>query len=340
MLTKLRFAIPCFAVAIALASIAQAAMEYEVRTLPIPGATSAGVLMDYIAFDPETKFVWVPAGNTAQVVVVDTASGSVKQISGLPTAEMGAGDRKRVVGPSSVSIGGGMAYVGNRADSSICAFDARSLANGPCRKLDGMPDGVAYVGGANEVWVTTPRDRSIRVLDAKTLEEKSKITLDGSPEGFAADPAHGRFYTNLEDKDRTLAIDIATRKTVETWNPGCGEEGPRGLRVDTSAQHLFVACTSKVSTLDAAHGGRVLSSVDTGEGVDDLDYAPAAHLLYAGAARAAKLTVAHVDSAGKLTVEGQAATRPGARNPAVTDRGVVYLTHGSGGELVVATPKK
>ena len=327
-------------VAVALAAATLGAIEYEIRTLPIPGATSAGVGMDYIAFDPQTRFVWVPAGNTAQVVVIDSTNGSVKQIAGLPTAEMGSGDRKRIVGPSSVTIGGGNAYVGNRADSSVCAFDARSLAKGPCGKVDAMPDGVAYVGGRNEVWVTTPRDKSIRVLDAKTLEERAKIPLDGSPEGFAVDSPHGRFYTNLEDKDRTLAIDIATRKTAETWNPGCGEEGPRGLRIDSAAQQLFVACTAKVEALDASHGGKVLSSIDTGEGVDDIDYVPATHLLYAGAARAAKLTVARVDAQGKLTVEAQVATRSGARNAAVTDRGVVYLTHGSGGELVVATPKK
>ena len=338
MRTKRRVTLPSL-LAFALAAAAFAAVDYDVKTLPIPGASGA-VLMDYIAFDPDTKFVWVPAGNTAQIVVIDTASGSVKPISGLPTAEMGSGDRKRLVGPSSVSIGGGEAYVGNRADSSICAFDARSLAKGACRKLDAMPDGVAYVGGANEVWVTTPRDKSIRVLDATSLEEKAKITLDGSPEGFAVDSAHGRFYTNLEDKDRTLAIDVATRKTAETWNPNCGEEGPRGLRVDSAAQQLFVACTQRAEVLDTAHGGKVLSSIDTGEGVDDLDYDRSRHLLYVGAAHAAKLTVARVDADGKLTLDAQVATRPGARNPAVTDRGVVYLTHGSGGELVVATPKK
>jgi DNA-binding beta-propeller fold protein YncE len=320
-----------------------APLDYEVKLVPIPGATAAGVSMDYIAYDPATHFVWAPAGNTGTDAVVDASDGSIKSIPGFPTAEMGTGDRKRVVGPSSVTIGDKSVYVGNRADSSVCAFDPRSFAKGACHKLDSMPDGLAYVAPSSEVWVTTPRENTIRVLDAKTLDEKAKLTLDGGPEGFAVDAKRGRFYTNLEDKDMTLAIDVASRKTVATWKSGCGEDGPRGLRVEPASGYLFVACTAKVQVLDATHGGEVLSSVETGAGVDDIDYAPSTHLLYVGAGRAAKLTVARVDDKGKLSTEASVTTHEGARNPAVTDKGVVYLAHGGGSglkDLVVATPKK
>jgi len=341
-LTHLRLAsLLVFAAAAAAAVRGADAAGYTVRTQPLPGASPAGIGMDYIAFDPATGSVWVPAGNTGMTFVIDAATGSLRQIPGFPTAEMGSGDRKRVVGPSSVTTGGGLAYVGNRGDSTVCAFDARSLTKGACHKLDAMPDGLAYVSGRSEVWVTTPRDKSIRVLDGKTLEEKAKITLDGGPEGFAVDAKHGRFFTNLEDKDLTLAIDVATHKTVATWKPACGEEGPRGLRVDADAGQLFVACTAKVEVLDAAHDGKILSSADTGEGVDDIDYAPATHRVYVGAARAGQLTVATVDPQGKLAVAAVVPTHAGARNPAVTDKGVVYLAHSSAGglsDLFVVTP--
>jgi DNA-binding beta-propeller fold protein YncE len=335
----------CFVAASLLAPAAAraAAAPYAVSMQPLPGAGPSGITMDYIAFDPATRFLWAPAGNTGAVAVIDTASGAVKQISGFPTAEMGTGERKRVVGPSSVTVGDGVVYVGNRGDSTVCAFDARSLAKGACHRLDSMPDGLASVAVLKEVWVTTPRDKSVRVLDGKTLEEKAKLTFDGNPEGFAVDAKRGRFYTNLEDKDRTLAIDLKNHKTVATWNPACGEDGPHGLRVDAERGYLFVACSARVEVLDAAHDGAVLSSVDTGDGVDDIDYAPAARLLYVGAAKAGKLTVARVDAHGKLAVEATVATHAGARNPAVTDKGVVYLAHSSLGglsDLVVATPPR
>ena len=205
--------------------------NYTVRKLPLPGGPAA-ILMDYIAFDPATRFVWAPAGNTGAVDVVDTADDTIRQITDLPTAEMGTGDRKRRVGPSSVTIGEGWVYVGNRADSSVCAFHPRSLARGACHRLDAMPDGLAYVAATKEVWVTTPRDKSIRILDAEKLEQKARLELDGNPEGFVVDAKRERFYTNLEDKDRTIGINLRTRKTVAVWKPSCGADGPRGLRLD------------------------------------------------------------------------------------------------------------
>src|SRR5215475_581254 len=85
--------------ALVLASSANAAdkTSYKVDIQPLPGATAAGVSMDYIAFDPATRLVWAPAGNMGVVILVNSTDGSKKQISGFPTAEVGSGDRKRVV---------------------------------------------------------------------------------------------------------------------------------------------------------------------------------------------------------------------------------------------------
>src|SRR5258708_28015857 len=94
---------------------------YAVRKLPLPGGGGGLILMDYIAFDSGTHSVWAPAGNTGAVDVVDSSTGTIRQVSGFPTAEMGTGERKRIVGPSSVTIGKTSVYVGNRGDSSVCA---------------------------------------------------------------------------------------------------------------------------------------------------------------------------------------------------------------------------
>src|SRR5262245_50275840 len=73
--------------------------------------------MDYIAFDPTTNSLWVPGGNTGAVDVLDVATGKVRQIQSLPTAEVQARGGTRVLGPSGVSIGEGVVYVGNRGGS-------------------------------------------------------------------------------------------------------------------------------------------------------------------------------------------------------------------------------
>src|SRR5437588_6194228 len=85
---------------------------YKVTMLPLPGASPAGISMDYLGYDPATNAVWVPAGNTGSVDVVDAATKKVTQLSGFPTGEMGSGNRKRLVGPSSVTFGKGTAYIG------------------------------------------------------------------------------------------------------------------------------------------------------------------------------------------------------------------------------------
>jgi hypothetical protein len=95
--------------------------------------------------------------------------------------------------------------------------------------------------------------------------------------------------------------------------------------------------------MDVDHDGKVLSSVDTGSGVDDIDYAPATHLLYVGAARAGQLTIAKCDPDGKLSTVATVKTPVGARNPAATDAGAVYLAHSAFGGLsgiVVVEPAK
>ena len=87
----------------------------------------------------------------------------------------------------------------------------------------------------------------------------------------------------------------------------------------------------------------MLSAVDTGDGVDDLDYAPSTRLVYVGAAKGGELTAARLDAAGKLSLVAKVPTRMGARNGVVAKDGTVFLGH-SGlaqlSDLVVLTPKK
>jgi outer membrane protein assembly factor BamB len=319
------------------------ATQSSMRAIALPDAPADGVFMDYLAYDRERHRVWVPAGNTGKVDVVEVPSGTVAHVDGFPTKEVERRGKKRIVGPSSASVGDGVVYVGNRGDSTICAVDAASLQKGACVTLDSMPDGVAWVAATREVWVTTPRDKSITIVDASTpgtLTVKQKMTFEGEPEGYAVDNARGLFYTNLEDKDRTLQIDAKSKTIANTWMPNCGEDGPKGLALDHAAGFLFVACADKVKVLDTTHEGHELSTLATGDGVDNIDYVEPRHELFAGAARAAKLTVAAVDAHGTLTARAVIPTSTGARNPVATDDGTAYLTDSPAGKiLVVSRPR-
>jgi len=61
----------------------------EVRAIILPGAPPTGeVFMDYIAYDRAHHRVWVPAGNTGSVDVVDAGTDRVTRIDGFSTAEV------------------------------------------------------------------------------------------------------------------------------------------------------------------------------------------------------------------------------------------------------------
>jgi len=318
-----------------------------VPSLPVPVAADTSsialpggppVSMDYLAYDAREDRVWVPAGNTGQVDVVEARTGGVRTVTGFPTARVTGRDGvERLVGPSSASPGDGFVYVGSRAGNLVCAVDARSLEKRGCVALASAPDGVAYVGPTHEVWVTNPRENAVTVLDVKSGAQPRIVDRVAvpHPEGYAVDPVRGLFYTNLEEEDRTLVFDVRTRRVVATYDPGCGREGPRGLALDAERRQLFVACTSKVVVLDAGQGGVVRGEIETGAGLDNIDYLPARHLVYAAAGRAGTLTVAEASAAGALTLVASTPAATGGRTVVVDARGTAYVADSRGGRLVV-----
>ena len=308
-------------------------------SVALPGGPPVG--MDYLAYDRATGRLWVPAGNTGNVDVVEVATGKVTTVGGFPTAPARRPGRPRM-GPSSAAVGDGVVWIGNRANNEICAIDAHTLARGPCHRLTSMPDGLAYVAATHEVWVTTPGDRAITVIDVsgKGAGPPVAIKIDGDPEGYVVDAARGLFYTNVEDKDRTLAIDVRTRKIVASWPAGCGAAGPRGLALDEERRLLFVACTDGAVTRDVGQRseGKEVGRLKTSGGVDNIDYAPKRGLLFVASGLSGTLTVARVGGTGALSAVTSIPTAQGARCVVVAADGTAFIADSAGGRLMVVKP--
>ena len=306
-------------------------------SVALPGGPPVG--MDYLAFDRATGRLWVPAGNTGNVDVMEVATGKVTTVGGFPTAPARRPGRPRM-GPSSAAVGDGVVWIGNRANNQICAIDSRTLAHGGCYQLPSMPDGLAYVAATHEVWVTTPGDRAITIVDVsgKGSNPPVAIKIDGDPEGYVVDPARGLFYTNVEDKDRTLEIDTRTRKVVASWPAGCGAAGPRGLSLDEERRLLFVACTDGAVTRDLARAGKEVGRLKTAGGVDNIDYAPKRGLLFVASGLGATLTVARVGSTGALSAVTSIPTAQGARCVVAAADGTAFVADSAGGRLIVVKP--
>jgi DNA-binding beta-propeller fold protein YncE len=304
--------------------------------IPLPGGPP--VSMDYLAYEVAGDRIWVPAGNTGRVDVVDAKTAKVTAVEGFPTSAVtGRDGRERLMGPSSVTIGNGFAYVGNRANSQVCAIDIGSLARKGCVTLPSSPDGIAWVSTTREVWVTTPQDGSITILDVKdpaAPKVAGRIAV-AHPEGYAVDGERGLFYTNEEEGDRTLVIDVRRREVVRRWSPSCGPDGPRGLALDHGRRQLLVACTTSVKVLDAGKDGSILGQVEVGSGVDNIDYLESQHRVYAAAGRAGTLTVAEVSEGGTPTLLWSAPAADGGRVVVVDSRGAAFVADSKGGRLLV-----
>ena len=113
--------------------------------------------------------LWVPAGNTGSVDVIDAATDKIKQVEGFAVAQVKLRGKTRPVGPSSVAIGDGAVYIGNRADSKICTIDARTLKLGDCvafaassAGMAAAPDGRIYIAATHELWATPARPNATR----------------------------------------------------------------------------------------------------------------------------------------------------------------------------------
>src|SRR6059036_168024 len=214
------------------ASVAHAAdTNYELKPISLPGATGT-VALDYFAYDRATGKLWVPASNTGSVDVIDESSDAVSQVTAFKTGEVELRGRKVTLGPTAVSVGDGVVYIGNRGDSTLCIIDAHSLERGGCLQVAppsagpaAAPDGVVYVAATRELWITTgapplgiaSADKSLQVFDAsdpRHLKRKTKIPLAGSAEGYAVDNGRGLFYTNIEETGTTVAIDVNTHNIV------------------------------------------------------------------------------------------------------------------------------
>jgi len=329
------------------ASVGHAAdTNYELKPISLPGATGT-VALDYFAYDRATGKLWVPASDTESVDIIDEATDAVSRITGFQTGEIERHGRKITVGPTAASIGDGVVYIGNRGNATLCVIDAQTLERGECVPASSdhsvTPDGVVYVAKTKELWITTrpvsgatvDAAKALQVFDAsdpRHLKWKTKIPLENLAEGYAVDNERGLFFTNVEETGSTVAIDVQKHKIVAKYHPGSSDL--QGLALDNTRRFLFVACGDHVVSIDAGHGGKVIDSITTGPGLDNIDYSADAKLLYAAASQAASLTIAEVDDHGKFHLRATVPTVKGARGVVAGKGETAYLIDPAEGRIL------
>jgi hypothetical protein len=247
-----------------------------------------------------------------------------------------------------------MVYIGNRGDSSLCVIDAHTLKHGECLQVAppsagpaAAPDAVVYVAATKELWITTgappigvaSADKAIQVFDVsepRHFKLKLKIPLDGSAEGYAVDNQRGLFYTNIEETGKTVAIDVRSHKVIAEWKV---HDDLQGLALDSRRGFLFVACGDHVVSVDVSHGGRLIDSLVTGPGLDNIDFSSEQKLLYAAASVTATLSIIEVGDDGKFRLKALVPTVKGARGVLAGKGETAYLIDPAEGRILKVTHK-
>jgi DNA-binding beta-propeller fold protein YncE len=274
--------------------------EYRfIGEIPVAGDTG----WDYLSIDPTARRLYVTHGTHIAVIDLDAQ----KVVGDI-------GDTPRVHGFAiAADLGRGFSSNGDEAKVSI--VDLKSLGTVSKVATEENPDAIVYEPGHKEVYAFNGKGHSATVIGASSGAVVATIPLPGKPEFAAVDPAAGRVYVNIEDKNEILAIDTAAHKVVSTWPIAPGESAS-GMAFDAANHRLFVGCDNKLMLMVDSTNGKVVSSVPIGAGVDANAFDPQLHLAFSSNGEG-NLTVAHEDSPQKLTVVQTVQTQKSARTMAL-----------------------
>jgi hypothetical protein len=89
-----------------------------------------------------------------------------------------------------------------------------------------------------------------------------------------------------------------------------------------------------VVSLDVAHGGRLIDSMVTGPGLDNIDFARDEKLLYAAASVTATLSIIEVGDDGKFRLKALVPTVKGARGVVAGKGETAYLIDPAEGRIL------
>ena len=269
---------------------------------------------DYLTAEPGTGRVFVSRGS--HVMVIDGIKGTViGDIPETPNTHGIALVAKHKHG-----------FTTNRGDSTVSMFDLATLAL--IRKIRipaGGLDGIMYDDFLDRIILTNhSKPGTATAIDPGTGMITGQAQLeDDSPEGAAGD-GKGKLFVNNERKNTIQVLDGKTMTVLASWPLGpC--EGPTGIAYDQASGRIFSGCSGTSAVVDA-NTGKIVATIQNGQGVDALGWDPSEKLIYIPAGRDSNVTIVHQDTPDKYSIVATVTTAGGAKTISVdTVRHVAYL---------------
>lgn len=286
------------------------AQDFKLQKFSIGGEGGT----DYLTAEPGTGRVFVSRGS--HVMVLDGNKGTV------------IGDITDTPGTHGITLVAkyNHGFTTNRGDSTVSMFDLKTLALIKKIKIPaGGLDGIMYDDFSDRIILTNhSKPGTATAIDPNKGEITGEAQLeDNSPEGAASD-GKGKLFVNNESKNTIQVIDAKAMKVLASW-PLAPCEGPTGIAYDRATNRIFTGCSKTSAVLDA-ETGKIVATIQNGQGVDALGWDPAEKLIYIPAGRDSSVTIVHEDSPDKYTVVATVTTAAGAKTISVDPvKHVAYL---------------
>ena len=269
---------------------------------------------DYLTAEPGTGRVFVSRGS--HVMVVDGTNGTV------------IGDIPETPGTHGIALVAkyNHGFTTNRGDSTVSMFNLKTLALVKKIKIPaGGLDGIMYDDYSDRIILTNhSRPGTATAIDPDKGVVTGQCELeDNAPEGAASD-GKGKLFVNNESKNTIQVLDAKAMRVLASWSLApC--EGPTGIAYDRESNRIFSGCGKASAVVDATTG-KIVATVQNGEGVDALGWDPSEKLIYIPAGRDSSVTIVHEDSPDKYTVVASVTTAAGAKTISVDPvKHVAYL---------------
>jgi hypothetical protein len=306
-------------------------------SIPLPEG-AAGIGFDDIQYSPVLNRVLIPSGRTGKVNLLDPQSVKVTSITGFSAEKNYKGGHGE--GVTSISEGMGLLFITDRSSLKLDVVDPSSKAIIASASLASSPDYVRFVSMTNEIWVTEPENDQIEVF-AFSDKQKSPlhsgfVQITGGPESLVIDHARGRAYTHLW-QGKTVAIDVKSRAVVATWSNSC--KGSRGIALEETKGILFIGCSEGKAVSMNTNDGKIISSLNSGSGVDIIDYNPILRHLYLPGATSGTMAIINVSSTGALSLLGTTPTISGAHCVTSDHARNVYVCDPHHGKILIIQDK-
>jgi len=303
--TKLVFALVTLALTcgLVLAQAQGSAAGYHLLHEFKPGGDGG---WDYLTMDAASRRLYISRGTHFQILNIDSGKleGDIPDLKGVHGIALDKANNK--------------GFISDGRDNSVVVIDLKTLKQTGKVQAGTNPDAILFDPFSKRVFAFNGRSNNATVIEAKDNSVAGTIDLGGKPE-FAVSDGKGKVFVNLEDKSSVVQIDPKEMKVVNTWSLAPGD-GPSGLAIDADHDVLFSGCDNEKMVVVDGNGGKVLTTVPIGKGVDATAYDKGAKQAYSSNGGSGNITVVKEDSATSFSVAGEVTTRSRARTMTVDEK--------------------